>query len=94
MQKIFENSNNYNYNYNYNCSSSKFNPSERSTGNNFNNTIFSAGMLHCDNNVNVNGINNNDFSRNFSIKLEIENIDKDIKILQNKLKSMIEDKNI
>jgi len=58
--------------------------------------MFSAGMLNSDVNSNLinNNNNNNDFSGNFSIKLEIENIDKDIKFLQSKLKRMIENKNI
>jgi len=81
LKKMLENSNNYNYNY----SCSKITPSQKSTGNNFNNTMFSAGMLN---------IENNEVSRNFSIKLEIENIDKDIKILQSKLKNMINHQNL
>ncbi len=74
LKKIFESP--YNYNYSY----GRITPSQKSTGNNFNNTMFSAGML----------INDNiEHSRNLSLKLDIENIDRDIKALQLKLKSLI-----
>lgn len=60
---------------------------KKNSKNNFNNTLFSIFNLHDTQTYQ----NNNDVSsKNLSIKLEIENIDKDIKKLQKQLKNLVE----
>lgn len=84
LQNIFDTSYNMNYGKTTKAVSSK-----HSTANNFNKKMFSEFQ-----NNEIQHYNRENSLKNLSIKIEIENIDKDIQKLQKKLKTIVEKKNI
>lgn len=86
LKNFLENGNNYNFSY------QKFHPSENSEtarSNNYDRSLYS-GLLGNDNDNKSHYIEK---EKNSKVKMEIDVIDKDIKILQYKLRKMIEKKN-